>query len=500
MKKLALVLISLCGSLGATSIAAQAAAPPSSPSGAVAEAQALANKEPAVARILQKYGATTLDEVDWSKGYVVNRETGTVREVTAADTLQAPTVNLYSSGASIIGWAETKTLCASGELNARVYGHLASNVSRDPIALNREGVLIGSGLGYAVARVEFSVLKIPGARNPLNRSSMETTHVSQCNATEVVTRLVTTWPPQRVEIVADTTGSMGPQIGGLKAGLSAFISTSEERPNGKPTAYELIGFKDSSEVLQESTFDRSIALAAVNGLTAVGGDDCPEDSVGALQLALNRIQAYEDDDAQIILATDASPHESSVGGVDALIAAATARGVKVNVLLSGDCVGAASGPAAQQVTPQNTPSARTVFFKIASETGGMYFYMPGATAQEYADAFVDIFETVTDEAEELAPGVPITGISGQSNDWRTFKVKVPEGAHLLRVFTSGGQGDVSLYARFGTSPTSELNDAASVRAGNTELVNVSQPQSGYWYIRVQGVVEFSGVSIEAALN
>ncbi|MGE6335166.1 hypothetical protein [Stenotrophomonas sp. NPDC077659] len=177
MKKLALVLISLCGSLGATSIAAQAAAPPSSPSGAVAEAQALANKEPAVARILQKYGATTLDEVDWSKGYVVNRTTGTVREVTAADTLQAPTVNLYSSGARIIGWAETKTLCASGELNARVYGHLASNVSRDPIALNREGILIGSGLGYAVARVDFSVLKIPGARNPLNRSSMETTHV-----------------------------------------------------------------------------------------------------------------------------------------------------------------------------------------------------------------------------------------------------------------------------------------------------------------------------------
>lgn len=118
------------------------------------------------------------------------------------------------------------------------------------------------------------------------------------------------------------------------------------------------------------------------------------------------MSGYPDHSKTFIVATDAS---AQPGDVDGIIAAAQANNVQVNVLLTGDC-GAPS--ATLSVSSELTAlassylSSQVVLRRIAEETGGKYFYLPGGNQADFEQALTEIFESVN--GNRLAPPISLT--------------------------------------------------------------------------------------------
>jgi len=96
---------------------------------------------------------------------------------------------------------------------------------------------------------------------------------------------------------------------------------------------------------------------------------------------------------------------------------------------------------------------------------------------------------------QLQNGVPVTGLSGAANSERRYTIEVPAGRSQLRVQTSGGSGDVDLYVRQGSAPTTSTYSCRPYRAGNAETCTFNSPAAGTWHVLVRGYSAYSGVSV-----
>src|SRR3954464_8746360 len=200
--------------------------------------------------------------------------------------------------------------------------------------------------------------------------------------------------PKRVAMVIDDTGSMGGVIGSVKSALASYISST---PEDEYTSWSLTTFKDSPAFVG-TTEDRGEALSLVSGLSASGGGDCPEDVLGGIVSGLGILGADPERSKQMLVATDAS---AQFGDVDGIIATARARGVRVNVLLAGDCGMAAAAAATAAPAVPTVPlalSSQVVLKRIAIETGGLYFFIPGGTTADFTHALETIFAAIANPA------------------------------------------------------------------------------------------------------
>jgi microbial collagenase len=78
-------------------------------------------------------------------------------------------------------------------------------------------------------------------------------------------------------------------------------------------------------------------------------------------------------------------------------------------------------------------------------------------------------------------------------------ILLPTGAKNLRLYTTGGTGDVDLYVAKGYYPGTGSYDFASTNSGNSESVRIASPTSGQWYyITLRAKQAFSGVSLNAS--
>ena len=105
--------------------------------------------------------------------------------------------------------------------------------------------------------------------------------------------------------------------------------------------------------------------------------------------------------------------------------------------------------------------------------------------------------TVPDEVVELQNGVAVTGISGSAGAEKFYKITVPAGQSKLEIAMSGGTGDVDLYVRKGSKPTTSEWDYRPYLIGNNESVTIDNPSAGTYYIMLRGYVAFSGVTLKA---
>lgn len=198
--------------------------------------------------------------------------------------------------------------------------------------------------------------------------------------------------PKRVTMVIDDTGSMGGVIGSVISSLSSFIGST---PEDEYTSWNLTTFKDDVTD-RGTTEDRNQALAWVGGLTASGGGDCPENVLGGIASGLGSLGDDPATSKQMLVATDAS---AQFGDVDGIIASARANGVRVNVLLTGDCgmatAAAAVTPSVASLAFAGPPlSSQVVLKRIAAETGGLYFFIPGGTTADFTNALNQIFANI----------------------------------------------------------------------------------------------------------
>jgi pseudolysin/vibriolysin len=96
----------------------------------------------------------------------------------------------------------------------------------------------------------------------------------------------------------------------------------------------------------------------------------------------------------------------------------------------------------------------------------------------------------------LQNGVPVTGLSGAKNSKTYFTVTVPAGS-ALTIATSGGSGDVDLYVKQGSQPTTSSYDCRPYKSGNNETCSGSN-ESGTYYIMLNGYRAYSGVTLKAS--
>ncbi|OJH33374.1 M4 family metallopeptidase [Cystobacter ferrugineus] len=101
----------------------------------------------------------------------------------------------------------------------------------------------------------------------------------------------------------------------------------------------------------------------------------------------------------------------------------------------------------------------------------------------------------------LANGTALTGLSGASGSVScTYSISVPVGATHLKVEASGGTGDVDLYVKFGSAPTTSSFDCRPYLGGNTESCTFPTPSAGIYYIILRSFSAYSGVSLKASFT
>ncbi|MGD8378473.1 MAG: pre-peptidase C-terminal domain-containing protein [Gammaproteobacteria bacterium] len=100
----------------------------------------------------------------------------------------------------------------------------------------------------------------------------------------------------------------------------------------------------------------------------------------------------------------------------------------------------------------------------------------------------------------LQNGVPVNNLSGAQGDQLFFSLDVPAGAANLSFQMSGGTGDADLYVKFGSQPTLSSYDCRPYQYGNNETCNISNIQTGTYYVMINGYSSFSGVSLVGSFD
>lgn len=103
-----------------------------------------------------------------------------------------------------------------------------------------------------------------------------------------------------------------------------------------------------------------------------------------------------------------------------------------------------------------------------------------------------------DAAIALTNCVTRQNLIGQQGRETLYKLAVPTGKAKLRIETSGGTGDVSLYASLGDAPSPDDAQRWSRHGGtNREAITIAPAPAGTYYIKVIGEVAYSGVNVRA---
>ncbi len=97
----------------------------------------------------------------------------------------------------------------------------------------------------------------------------------------------------------------------------------------------------------------------------------------------------------------------------------------------------------------------------------------------------------------LQNGVPVTGQAGAAGQELSYTVVIPAGRTTLTIASSGGTGDVDLYVKKGSAPTTTSYDCRPYVSGNTETCTFNAPAAATYYIKLRGYTAFSGVSLKA---
>jgi serine protease len=102
---------------------------------------------------------------------------------------------------------------------------------------------------------------------------------------------------------------------------------------------------------------------------------------------------------------------------------------------------------------------------------------------------------VNDDAVPLANGASATGITASIGQQFLYSMTVPAGASNLSFTTTGDSGDVDLYVKFGSAPTTTVFDCSSTTPTTQETCSISPAQAGTYYILLDAYTDISGVTL-----
>lgn len=101
----------------------------------------------------------------------------------------------------------------------------------------------------------------------------------------------------------------------------------------------------------------------------------------------------------------------------------------------------------------------------------------------------------TPTATPLTNGVTVTGISLAKGATKLYSLVVPTAKTSLVFKTTGGTGDVDIYARVTTAPTTTSYTKRSIASGNTETITYTSPAAGTYYLLLSAYSAVSGTTV-----
>ncbi|HEV8630755.1 MAG TPA: pre-peptidase C-terminal domain-containing protein [Thermoanaerobaculia bacterium] len=133
-----------------------------------------------------------------------------------------------------------------------------------------------------------------------------------------------------------------------------------------------------------------------------------------------------------------------------------------------------------------TASCNTTFFYVVTASNGTCSSGNSGQAQATTNACT---------GNVLTKDVPVNNISGATGNDQFWTMSVPAGATNLKFTTSGGTGDVDLYVRFGSPPTTTTNDCKSEGSATAETCTIAAPSAGTYHVLLHAFATYSGVSL-----
>lgn len=200
--------------------------------------------------------------------------------------------------------------------------------------------------------------------------------------------------------------------------------------------------------------------AALNGLSANGGGDCPELTFMAIIDALGR---FDEGGGELMIFTDATVKDGGSAGT--VIALAQKKEVKLTMMLSGSC---------SPIDPE--------YYRVARETGGQAFVISENEAQE-ATKIADF--VVRPDSVDVAH---INGILSATPVTYT----VPVDSTMTSVtFSVSGATSTTITRPNGTvvAPTDAGVTPANISGG--KVLSIANPAAGTWSVTVSGDGEFT---------
>ncbi|QAT86985.1 neutral protease [Corallococcus coralloides] len=111
---------------------------------------------------------------------------------------------------------------------------------------------------------------------------------------------------------------------------------------------------------------------------------------------------------------------------------------------------------------------------------------------------VGVGVTTSPSCTPLPNNTTVSLISGDASSVKYYCFDVPANTPST-VTISSGTGDVDLYTRFGSAPTTPIFDCRPYLSGNNETCNlVARPVAGRQWIMLRGYTAYSGVSLSVA--
>ncbi len=119
-----------------------------------------------------------------------------------------------------------------------------------------------------------------------------------------------------------------------------------------------------------------------------------------------------------------------------------------------------------------------------------------ATVQAVSDAWLAVgVPPPPPVTTPLTNSVAVSNLFGSTGNKKYYTLEVPAGQTSLKFGTSGGTGDLDLYVRFGSVPTTTAYDCRPFAAGNEEICSFTNPQAGTWHVMVHAYSSYSGASL-----
>ncbi|TQV86362.1 trypsin-like serine protease [Aliikangiella coralliicola] len=102
-----------------------------------------------------------------------------------------------------------------------------------------------------------------------------------------------------------------------------------------------------------------------------------------------------------------------------------------------------------------------------------------------------------DDSSKLANGVAVSA-SGAKDSKKYYYLDVPANATNLSFVTAGGSGDVDLYVKAGSQPTTSSYDCRPYKNGNSENCTIYNIQPGTYHVMLVGYSQYSGATLTAS--